>query len=201
MNHFCRPLSMGMAGHRSGQTGRQGIHFGLRSVALRRVEDNRSGTYRPVWPAPWRPPWCDACFGKRQMWSALMASLQIFCFLTDFLGTNLSTAMNIYRHLSTSANLYFPQSVKIHNFCSDPISVDPICPFHNNQESTTIYFAILFEHRLGDSEFNLSSSTPVVRQSIHMSEHTSVRTFILRISYCQNIHLSSSKPRPPWCDA
>ena len=51
--------------------------------------------------------------GKGQMGSALMGSLQMSCFLTeDLLGAR--------AYLS-------PQSVKIHYFCSGPVSVDPIC--------------------------------------------------------------------------
>ena len=34
-----------------------------------------------------------------------------------------------YFYIPKSARVYlFPQSVKIHYFCSGPISVDPICP-------------------------------------------------------------------------
>ena len=37
-----------------------------------------------------------------------------------------------YFYLPKSARVYlFPKSVKIHNFCSGPISVDPICPRPN----------------------------------------------------------------------
>ena len=45
--------------------------------------------------------------GKGQMGSALMGPLQISCFLMAYL---------------------FPQSVKMHYFCSGPIRADPICP-------------------------------------------------------------------------
>ena len=55
-----------------------------------------------------------------------MGSLQISCFLTEGLfGYSRLT----YLHLPKSARSYLiPQSVKIHYFCSGPISVDPICP-------------------------------------------------------------------------
>ena len=56
------------------------------------------------------------------MGSALIGSLQFFFsfFDRDFLGANLSKSVKF-------TNL-FPQPVQIHDFCSDPISVDPICP-------------------------------------------------------------------------
>ena len=62
------------------------------------------------------------------MGSALIGSLQITCFLTEVpFGYQ---SVKIYQHLSTS--VYFlwalSPSVKTHYFCSDPISVDPICP-------------------------------------------------------------------------
>ena len=59
------------------------------------------------------------------MWSALMGSLQISCFLT---GTFWVLPLT-YFDIPKSARAYlFSQSVKIHYFCSGPISVDPICP-------------------------------------------------------------------------
>ena len=67
-----------------------------------------------------RRPGCWA-FGEGQMGSALMGSLHLFlCFSRDLLGTNLSKYVNIA--------YLFTQSVKNSYFCSDPISVDPICP-------------------------------------------------------------------------
>ena len=64
-------------------------------------------------------------FGKGQTGSALMGSLHFSCFLTGNLGVLPLT----YFYLSKSARAYlFPQSVKIHYFCSGPSSVDPICP-------------------------------------------------------------------------
>ena len=65
-------------------------------------------------------------FGKAEMGSALMGSLQI-ChafWQRDFLGTPVNLL-----YLPKSARAYlFPQSVKIPYFRSGPISVDPICP-------------------------------------------------------------------------
>ena len=60
--------------------------------------------------------------GKGQMGLALMGSLQISCFLTEVLfgATNLSKSVN--------CAYLFPQSISNYYFCSDPISVDPICP-------------------------------------------------------------------------
>ena len=62
-------------------------------------------------------------FGKGQLGSALMGSLQIFSFLTEGLfGYSCHP-------LPKSATAYlFPQSGNVHYFCSGPISVDPICP-------------------------------------------------------------------------
>ena len=69
--------------------------------------------------------------GKGQMGSALMGSLQSSCFLT---GTFWVLPL-IYFYLPKSARAYlFPQSVKNHDFCSGPISVDPICLQPNNVE-------------------------------------------------------------------
>ena len=60
-----------------------------------------------------------------KMGSALMGSLQSSCFLT---GTFWVLPLTCF-YLPKSARAYlFPQSVKIHYFCSSPISVDPICP-------------------------------------------------------------------------
>ena len=59
------------------------------------------------------------------MGSALMGSLQISCFVDRGFFW-----VPICQNLSISVNFayLFPQSVKINYFCSDPISVDPICP-------------------------------------------------------------------------
>ena len=63
---------------------------------------------------------------KGKTGSALMRSLQISCFFDS--GT-FWVLPSTYFYLSKSARAYlFPQSVKIHYFCSGPISVDPICP-------------------------------------------------------------------------
>ena len=69
-----------------------------------------------------------SAFGKGRMGSALMASLQISCFLTDFLGT--PGLPFTYFYLPKSARAYRPQSVRIHYLrqCSGPIIVEPICP-------------------------------------------------------------------------
>ena len=75
--------------------------------------------------------WGPAAFGKGQMGSALMGSLQHLMFLTEglrclhYFGVPPLTYLCILR--SARACL-FPQSVKTHCFCSGPISVDPICP-------------------------------------------------------------------------
>ena len=65
--------------------------------------------------------------GKGQMGSALTGSLlHILCFLTE----GLSGYSRSPTFISSRAYL-FPQSVKMHYFCSGPISVDPICPQPN----------------------------------------------------------------------
>ena len=57
-------------------------------------------------------------FGKGQMGSALMGSLQMSCFWVLPLT---------YVYLPKSARAYlFPQSAKTHYFCSCPVSADPI---------------------------------------------------------------------------
>ena len=59
---------------------------------------------------------------------ALTGSLQKICFLT---GTFWVLPLT-YIYLPNSARAYlFPQSVKVHYFCSSPISVDPVCPQAN----------------------------------------------------------------------
>ena len=60
------------------------------------------------------------------MGSAQKGSLRISCFLTEGpFGFHRLTCL----YLPKSARAYFfPQSVKIHCFCSGPMSVDPICP-------------------------------------------------------------------------
>ena len=64
--------------------------------------------------------------GKGQMGSALMAPLQIIVLLTEGLFGVLPSP---YFYLPKSARAcVFPQSVKIHFFCSGPIRVDTICP-------------------------------------------------------------------------
>ena len=65
---------------------------------------------------------------KGQMGSARMGSLQISYFLTE--GLFGYQSVKICQHLSNSINsaYLFPQTVKKHYFCSDPICVDPICP-------------------------------------------------------------------------
>ena len=63
-------------------------------------------------------------FGKGQLRSALMGSLRISCFLQTFWILPLT-----YFYIPKGARAYlFPQSVKHRNFCSDPTSVNPICP-------------------------------------------------------------------------
>ena len=65
-------------------------------------------------------------FGEGQMGSALMGSLQIAMFFDR--GT-FGVLPLIYFYIPRSARAYlFFQSVKIHHFCSGPISVDPSCP-------------------------------------------------------------------------
>ena len=56
--------------------------------------------------------------------SAHVVTATIMCCSTDFLGNDLTRSDN--RHLKFA--YLFPQSVKNHYFCSDPIRVDPICP-------------------------------------------------------------------------
>ena len=70
-----------------------------------------------------RPP---THLGKGQMGSALIGVTANFMFLTEFVLGVLPLAY-FYIPKSSRACL-FPQSVKIHYFCSGPISVDPICP-------------------------------------------------------------------------
>ena len=68
--------------------------------------------------------------GKGQMGSA---SLQIPCFFTEGL-LGVFPLTYFYHPKSARAHL-FPQLVKNHNFCSGPISVDPICPQPRNSQS------------------------------------------------------------------
>ena len=56
-----------------------------------------------------------------------MGSLQMSCVLTVGLCGQLLPVTYVYLPKSARAYL-FPQSVKIHYFCSGPFSVDPICP-------------------------------------------------------------------------
>ena len=74
--------------------------------------------------------WNGALFGKGQMGSALMGSLQSSCL---FYSGTFGVLQLAYVYLPKSARAYlFHQSVKMYYFCSDPISVDyisvdPIC--------------------------------------------------------------------------
>ena len=68
--------------------------------------------------------------GCGQMGSALLGSLQGCCFLTDFLGT----PVNLLLIFPNCQGVPFSSICQIHDFCSGPISVDPICP----QPMTTI---------------------------------------------------------------
>ena len=78
--------------------------------------------YYPPPPDLGGPP---RSFGKGQLGSALMASLHIMSFDRETFWVLQLT----YFCLSKSARAYlFPQSVKIHDFCSGHISVDRICP-------------------------------------------------------------------------
>ena len=75
-------------------------------------------------------PWSRAWIGKGQIGSALMGRLQLlFMFLTGTFGVPPLTCF----YTSKSARAYiFPQSAKIHYFCSGPISV--VTPFVRNQQ-------------------------------------------------------------------
>ena len=68
-----------------------------------------------------------------------MESLQVSCFLT---GTFWDTPVKLLLSSPKKARAYpFPQSVKIHYFCSGPISsADPICPFPNCRYPPGIVF-------------------------------------------------------------
>ena len=68
----------------------------------------------------------QATFGKGQMGSALMGSLQISMWFDR--GTFWVLPLT-YFCLPKGARTYlFPQSVEINDFRSGPVSVDPICP-------------------------------------------------------------------------
>ena len=63
-------------------------------------------------------------FGRGQLGSALMGTLQILLFLTDFLGT----PVNLLVSSQKCQGVPFPQSVKSPYSCSGPISADPLHP-------------------------------------------------------------------------
>ena len=72
-------------------------------------------------------------FGKGQMGSALMGSLQFFMFFDRG-----SFGYSTYFYLPRSARAYlFPHSVKIRYLCGGPISVDPIRPQPRTTSSRT----------------------------------------------------------------
>ena len=82
-------------------------------------------------PAPWQlcrnSSRAAAPIGKGHMGSALMGSLQSSCFLTEgllgVLPVNLLLSSQKWQGVP-----FFPNLSRIHYFCSDPISVDPIFP-------------------------------------------------------------------------
>ena len=111
-------------------------------------------------PVQWMEFTRHAVLGRGQMGSALMGSLQFLAFWQrHFWGTNLSKSIN--------CAYLFPKSVKINNFCSDPISVDPICP----QPMCVCSCPNTVEDILGDPTSTppgvlLSTLRPRVRKSI-----------------------------------
>ena len=111
--------------------------------------------------------------GKRQTRSALMGSLQICVFDR---GTFWVLPLT-YLYLTKSARAYlFPQSVKIHDFCSGPISVDPICPQPTQVNlRTTVSF-----HNFKSLNFKLSVSNP-------KSKYVACLSVLSRISNCQGL--------------
>ena len=82
-----------------------------------------AATRRTCWASSGRP-------SERDNWGLTgdtgKGELQIPCFFDR--GTFWVLPLN-YFYIPKHASAYlFPQSVKIHDFCSGPISVDPICP-------------------------------------------------------------------------
>ena len=75
---------------------------------------------------------------RGQTGSALMGSLRILVFLT---GTLWVLPLTYFCHPKSARAYLFPQSVKIHQFCSGPISVDPICPQPNDGSSCRVAHA------------------------------------------------------------
>ena len=83
----------------------------------------RTSLSRPARSPLARAPGSPTGVGKGQMGSALIGSLQFSCFLREGLFGHSST----YSYLPGSARAYLlPQPVQIHDFCSGPISVDPM---------------------------------------------------------------------------
>ena len=76
-----------------------------------------------------------------------------------------------YFYIPKSARAYlFPQSVKIHDFCSGPISLDPICPQPMNARFCPVPLYIAFNLDVG-TNIDISTFQSPVRSCLVMPTH------------------------------